>query len=238
MGAGFKFMADHGPKQDGDPQSFDSFADDYDRFTAFEDTPVWDWLASAGVAGGRRALDIGCGSGRRCIEFAKYFDEIVGLDLSAPLIGLARGLRPHPNVHYVVGDLVDFVDGEGFDLVFSSTTLHHLPDLDSALWHLRSLVRLQGSIVLMDNVAARPTPPRWVYRVGAAQVFVGDVRRFGWRDAYWLLRFRTGGPWLEHLATDRYLSRQEFEQRYGVVFPGGIFVDRGFAHAVVWRNEA
>ncbi|ACU36745.1 class I SAM-dependent methyltransferase [Actinosynnema pretiosum subsp. pretiosum] len=221
-----------------DPQSFDSFALEYDRFCEFEDHPVWGWVTDAGVRPGGRALDAGCGSGRRCRELADHYDEVLGVDLSAPLVELARARRPHPRVRYEVADLAD-VDGgaEGFDLVFSSTTLHHVPDLDDALRKLKSLVRPGGCAVLVDNVADRPTPPAHVYRVGALLSLPGDVRAHGWRAAVWLFRFRAGGPWLEHLLTDRYLSRPEFERRYGSVFPGASFVDRGFAHALVWRRD-
>ena len=68
----------------------------------------------------------------------------------------------HPRVRYQAGDLLAIHGPEGFDLVFSSTTLHHLPDLEAALGHLRRLVAPGGLVVLVDNVAPRPTPPRWV----------------------------------------------------------------------------
>jgi hypothetical protein len=122
--------------------------------------------------------------------------------------------------------------------VLSSTTLHHLPDLDAALHRLRWLVASGGTAILVDNVASRPTPPGWVYRLGAVREFPADLRRLGWRQAWWLLRFRTSTAWLEHLTSDRYLSRQEFEQRYGAVFPGARFQALGYAHALVWHNQA
>jgi hypothetical protein len=64
-----------------------------------------------------------------------------------------------------------------------------------------------------------------------------DVLRLGWRRAAWLLRFRTGASWLEHLASDRYLSRQSFERRYGSIFPGARFANLGYAHGLVWEKK-
>ena len=104
-----------------------------------------------------------------------------------------------------------------------------------ALQHLRSLVRPGGYAVLADCVAPRPTPPAWVYRVGALQALPSDVRHHGWRDAAWLLKFRCTGPWLDHLTTDIYLSHSEFREQYGAVFPDGSFVDVGLL-AIVWRR--
>jgi hypothetical protein len=72
--------------------------------------------------------------------------------------------------------------------------------------------------------------------LGAVRDLPADLRRHGLQPAWWLLRFRTSPPWLDHLASDRYLSRPAFEQRYGAVFPGAQFSALGHAHALVWRN--
>jgi SAM-dependent methyltransferase len=218
-----------------EPGSFDSFAVDYDRYTGFEE-PGLGWLERIDGLRGRRALDAGCGSGRRTVALADRFDEVVGVDLSRPLVQIARASRAHRRVRFLVGDLMDLHDPEGFDLVFSSTVLHHLCDQRAALEHLKALVRPGGLAVLVDNVAPRPTPPRWAYRLGSVRHLLGDARRHGLHEAMWLFRFRNSRPWLDHLASDQYLSRSEFEQRYGATFPGAQFVDRGFAHAMIWRS--
>ena len=131
---------------------------------------------------------------------------------------------------------MNFADPDGFDLVFSSTTLHHLTDLDAALLHLRRLVTLGGMAILIDNVASRPTPARLVHLAGAWRHLPSDVARLGGRQAVWLFKFRTSAPWLAHLASDRYLSRRAYEQHYGVVFPGGRYHELDYAHALVWQN--
>jgi SAM-dependent methyltransferase len=219
-----------------DGQSFDKFAADYDRFASVEPAGLRDWLVRQLPAHGHRALDAGCGAGRHARVLAERFDDVVGVDISAPLIDIARH-RAGPNVRYVVGDLVSFSDATGFDLVFSSTTLHHVPDLDAALMHLRDLVRPGGIAILIDNIASRPTPPRWVHVLGAVRHIPSDVGRLGARQASWLFKFRTGASWLEHLASDRYLSRQGFERRFGSIFPGARFQNLGYAHALVWEKK-
>jgi SAM-dependent methyltransferase len=217
-------------------QSFDSFAADYDRFSRLEPPRVANWLLTQLPAHGGRVLDAGCGSGRLTHMLAAHFDEVIGVDISAPLIDIARQ-RSDANVRYVVSDLMALADPAGFDLVFSSATLHHLPDLDGALVHLRGLVRPGGNAILLDNVAARPTPPRWVHVLGALRDFPGDIARLGARPAGWLLKFRTSAAWLDHLASDRYLSRPEFERRYGASFPGARFANLGYAHGLVWEKK-
>jgi SAM-dependent methyltransferase len=219
-----------------DPQSFDRFAVDYDRYASLEPPTVLNWLVAQLPGQGRRALYAGCGSGRHTLVLADRFDEVVGIDISQPLIDLARHQRPHPRVRYQVGNLLAITDSDRFDLVLSSTTLHHLPDLEAALHHLHGLVTSGGTAILIDNVASQPTPPGWVYQLGAIRELPADLRRHGCQQAWWLLRFRTSTAWLDHLASDRYLSRQEFQQRYGAVFPGAQFHALGYAHALVWHN--
>jgi SAM-dependent methyltransferase len=220
-----------------DRQSFDRFAADYDRFAGLEPKGILRWLLTQLPAHAGRALDAGCGAGRYTQVLAKHFDEVVGIDISEPLIDLARRQRSGANVAYLATDMMSFADADGFDLVFSSTTLHHLADLNAALLHLRGLVRAGGVAILIDNVASRPTPPRWVHVLGAVRNSPSDVRRLGWRQARWLMQFRTNASWLDHLASDRYLSRQAFERQYGSIFLGARLQSLGYAHALVWRKK-
>jgi ubiquinone/menaquinone biosynthesis C-methylase UbiE len=219
-----------------DPQSFDRFADDYDRFCDLNESSDWPWMQAAGVTGGGRALDVGCGAGRRTFELAEHYDEVVGIDLSEPLVNLAAARRPGPGIRYVHADFLDHKPVGRFDLVYSHTMLHHVPDLSRALGKLRSLVAPGGHTVLFDCVAPRPTPPAWTYRVGAVKEFPSSVRAHGLRDAGWLVKFQWRGPWLDHLTSDTYLSPAQFRQQYGKAFPGGAVVDRGFGLALVWQR--
>lgn len=219
-----------------DPRSFDGFAADYARFAGLEPGGLQDWLVTQLPTRGARALDAGCGSGRYTQILARQYDDVIGVDVSEPLIEIARD-RSDPNVRYVVSDLMSFNDANGLDLVFSSTTLHHVADLDGALLHLRGLIRDGGMAILIDNVAARPRPSRPAHVLGALRDLPSDLRRFGWRDARWLLKFRTGASWLDHIASDRYLTRQQFERRYGSIFPGARYENLGYAHGLVWQKK-
>jgi len=77
-----------------------------------------------------RALDFGCGVGRLSAALATRFREVVGVDISARMIALAR--RHHAgvvNLAFVRNtqpDLGVFGAGE-FDLVYSLITLQHVP---------------------------------------------------------------------------------------------------------------
>jgi SAM-dependent methyltransferase len=138
-------------------------------------------------------------------------------------------------VRYLVKDLYDFTDEDGFDLVYSHTMLHHLEDYRAGLEHIKGLVRPGGTAALVDNVCdLYPTPPRQAYTWPALWNFPGQVRRVGLGDAWFQLRFWYSQPWLAHLLSDRYLSREQFRSLYASVFPGARFDDLGFALAMAW----
>ncbi len=87
---------------------------------------------------GRRILDAGCGTGAFAVEAARRGAEVVAVDLSATLTGLARDripvIRPPGRVEFVVGDMLDPAFGE-FDHVVAMDSLIHYrtPDMVGAL---------------------------------------------------------------------------------------------------------
>lgn len=87
-------------------------------------------LAAFGLPAGRgAALDFGCGIGRLTQALAAHFDQVVGLDISEEMIGLARESNRYPSrCRYLVNnsaDLSQMPDGS-FDLVYSNVVLQHI----------------------------------------------------------------------------------------------------------------
>ena len=218
-----------------DPALFDRFASDYDRFVSLQPGQHTDWVAGLGLTG-ERALDAGCGSGHAAERLADDFGQVVAVDLSEPMIAIARATRSRRTVEYRVADVFDLGD-DGFDLVYSHTMMHHLPDYRAGLQHLKSLVRPGGTVAVVDNVCdLYPTPPRRAYTWGAWWGLPGEIGRIGLRDALFEVRFWHSKPWLEHLLSDRYLSRDQFREVYDSVFPGARYDDLGFALAMSWKD--
>jgi SAM-dependent methyltransferase len=216
-------------------QSFDALAADYDRMAMLAPAPFTDWIFAQVPAHVGRALDAGCGPGNLALLLAERCQQVIALDISEPMIEIARRQRSRPNIDYRVLDLMSFKDPDGFDVVLSTCVLHHLSNLEAALQHLRSLVRAGGMAVLIDNVAWTTTPSRVVHVVGAYRHFPLDVVAHGWRQARWMFTFRRNPRWLDHLAGDRYISREAFRRRYGAAFPGARFQSFGWAEALVWQ---
>ena len=77
-----------------------------------------------------RALDFGCGSGRLTQALAARFDRVDGVDISGPMIAVARHHNRYGErcqYHRRVSlDLNVFTD-DTFDFVYSAVTLQHVP---------------------------------------------------------------------------------------------------------------
>lgn len=77
----------------------------------------------AGDVAGLRILDIGCGAGRYCREFASLGARVHGVDFSPKSIEVAKKLTSQNNVSYSVGSIYDLEAAEPYDLILCSRVL-------------------------------------------------------------------------------------------------------------------
>ncbi len=222
--------------------SFDQIAEVFDRFAELVGGPLEQYLETVFPPHGDRALDLGCGSGRHSTMLAARYRQVLAVDISQPMLQIAQARRARPNITYQHRDLCEVrVDTDGhFDLVFSVNTLHHVSDLEQALHQIRDLVASGGRIVLVDNVASRPAISRRWFIAEAMRGLALDLlrRRRPVPEAFELFRLNIHPGWLDHITSDRFLSRAEFAQRYGSVFPGARYHDLYFARAMCWDAPA
>ncbi|MEG4800286.1 class I SAM-dependent methyltransferase [Microcoleus sp. ARI1-B5] len=214
--------------------TFDAFATEYDFAATLQSKN--DFFTKNLSASKGTALDIGCGSGILAFELAKYYEQVVGVDLSAKLLAIARQRRSAPNIEYIQMDASQLALDRKFDLIVSAATFHHIPNLPAALGAIKKLLNRQGKIVFLDNVSEVETPATIGYIVGAARDFIPDCSKYGFRNASRLLKFRVSPSWLNHLASDKYLSEGRFKKIYGRCFPGCYFVKLGCFMGVIWEN--
>jgi SAM-dependent methyltransferase len=85
-------------------------------------------LERLGDAHAGRLLDIGCGVGTLHPYLAGLFDEIAGVDVSAPCI--AEAAQRCPNNSYAVAAPGAPLAGGGYDMTLAVCTLHHVPPAD------------------------------------------------------------------------------------------------------------
>lgn len=91
-----------------------------------------------------RACDFGCGIGRLTQGLAPYFQEVIGVDVSATMIRLANRLNRYPDrvsyIHNKAENLQVFCDGH-FTFVYSDIVLQHLPPTLS-VGYIREFLRV------------------------------------------------------------------------------------------------
>lgn len=227
---------------------FDPLAELYDRYGDINDEVYRPWLAAAVEAaapdrGTGRAADLGCGTGRFDGLLADAYGDVLAVDISGRELELARTRHPRPEVRYEQRSLLDVTpaaDGR-FDLVLSVNTIFHLRDHDRVLPHVRDLVAPGGWAVLVDIVspdgprARSPLMHRWY---GVGETVRTLRRRRSVRDAWLVMKIRQHPTWMQHAATNRPLTREQFHAAYGSTFPGAEFMDTldPFVCAIRWRK--
>jgi len=214
-------------------RSFDGLAESYDRREALAGDPLETWLQAVLPCDGKTAVDLACGAGRHSILLAQRYDHVLAVDISGEMIELAKQRRPAPNIAYRHADLLD-IDGR-FDLVFCSSALHDIDDLDRALAHVRALVSPGGTALLADVVGGHSPQRRWWLHVVAFLHLPVDLLRQP-RSALELYRLAREPAWIAHLATDRYLTRAELERRYRRHFPDATFSSAKHLHTCRWTS--
>ncbi len=212
---------------------FDAFATEYDFAATLQSKN--DFFTKNLSTNKATALDIGCGSGILAFELAKYYENVVAVDLSEKMLDIARQKRAAPNIEYIQMDVSSLELDRQFDLIVSASTFHHLKHLPSTLLSIKKILNRHGKVVFLDNVSEVETPGTIGYIVRAARDYIPDCSKYGFRNASRLLKFRLSPSWLKHLASDRYLSEGRFKKIYGRYFPGCYFVKLGCFMGVIWE---
>jgi ubiquinone/menaquinone biosynthesis C-methylase UbiE len=140
---------------------------EHHRRIADEAEFVWNWESPSGqrraerraelfiergeLGPGRRALELGCGTGVFLEKTARSGATIHGLDLSEDLLAKARArLKALANVTLDEGNAEKMPYPAGdFDTVYGSSVLHHL-DLDAALRETHRVMKPGGRLVFAE----------------------------------------------------------------------------------------
>lgn len=136
---------------------------DVDEFLATGQVEVDGALAHLRTLGGPiafdRILDFGSGAGRLTQALAGHGTEVTGVDISAPMIEMARSLDKTDNCEFVLNSRPDLslFDDDTFDLVYSSLVLQHMPE-DVGIAFLEEMCRiLRPGGALVIQVVSTPT---------------------------------------------------------------------------------
>ena len=107
--------------------------------------PIFDLLCHIPVAAPQRILDIGCGPGNSTIFLKDRFPnaEIIGIDNSPSMI--ERAQKTYPGMVWMLKDANDDISDLGtFDIIFSNSVLHWLPNHNELLSRLFASLSAHG----------------------------------------------------------------------------------------------
>ncbi|MBB5510780.1 class I SAM-dependent methyltransferase [Paraburkholderia atlantica] len=111
-------------------------------------------IEAAAPMTGERVLDVGCGAGASSLALAARVGaggQVLGVDISVPLIRRARALAPQDTpVLYQVGDASSAELPEGaFDILFSRFGVMFFDDPTAAFAHMRRALRPGGRVAFV-----------------------------------------------------------------------------------------
>ncbi len=126
--------------------------------------PIGDLIASqqaevlvrfAGDIDGQAMLDVGTGTGRAALVFARHGARVTGVDTSEPMLAVARqrAAQAGADVRFLPGDVHELpFPARSFDVAVSLRVLMHTPRWRRSL---SELCRVAGRAVIVDYPSAR-----------------------------------------------------------------------------------
>lgn len=108
----------------------------------------------------QRIVEIGCGNGWNMSRFVQYGHTAIGLDTVPERVELAQAHGPA-----LLSDGLELpFANQSVDLVYIQHVLHHIGDVDRALFEVRRILRPGGILFLVETVEDNPII-RWGRRL-------------------------------------------------------------------------
>ena len=126
-------------------------------------------IGRAAPGAGERVLDVGCGCGTTSLVIAGLVapgGSVVGADISAPMVEVARGRAGGAPVEFLVADAATHRFGSSFDLLFSRFGVMFFAEPVAAFINLRAQLAPGGRMVFVCWRALRDNP--WAFEPLAA----------------------------------------------------------------------
>jgi demethylmenaquinone methyltransferase/2-methoxy-6-polyprenyl-1,4-benzoquinol methylase len=120
----------------------------------------------AGIEPGTRVLDVACGTGDLALRAAATGAAVVGLDLTRPMIALAKHKPDAGRIGWLVGDMGALpVATASVGVVTTGYGLRNVPDLPQALGEIHRVLCPGGQLASLDFDRPESRALRAVYLV-------------------------------------------------------------------------
>ena len=121
----------------------------YERFLQERGQPFLDLMALVEPEPDMRVVDLGCGTGRLSRHLQQHLKprEILGLDISPAMLAESAGYASG-GLHFALGDIAGFSADHSYDLVFSNSALHWIPDHPALFARLTAALAPGGQLAV------------------------------------------------------------------------------------------
>lgn len=115
-------------------------------------------------------LDVGCGSGRYCLEYLKMGKKVVGIDMASNMLSMAEkicmGTFPNGEINFVHGDYMKHKFDEKFDAAVLMGLFDYIKDSESLLEKLKTDVKgiVLASFPRSDNFLNQIRKIRYLFK--------------------------------------------------------------------------
>jgi SAM-dependent methyltransferase len=178
--------------------NFNVAADSYDRFMGQYSSQLSAQLADlAGVEGGQRVIDVGCGPGALTAELVQRLgaDSVAAVDPSEQFVEAARERHPGVDVQLAPAEELPFGDDE-FDAALAQLVVHFMTDPVGGLAEMRRVTRPGGVVAasVWDMGGGRaPISPYWQAAREVDPNLTGESDRAGGRKGQLVELFEAAG---------------------------------------------
>ncbi len=97
-------------------------------------------------------IDLGCGSGERCVDYIKRGAvKVTGIDISEKMLSVAQSENSDPHITYLNMPMEDIdAINESFDMVISSLAIHYVEDFQGVVRNVYKLLN-EGGIFIFSQ---------------------------------------------------------------------------------------
>ena len=111
-------------------------------------------LDGAGVAEGKRILDVACGTGVLIPDYlARQVASVTAVDISREMVRIARSKFPQENVRILCGDIEEIALEGTFDCIMVYNAFPHFPEPEKLIRTLIGLLAPGGTLTVAHGMS-------------------------------------------------------------------------------------
>jgi SAM-dependent methyltransferase len=170
-------------------QCFGPTAQAYATSPIHSQGPDLDWMVEAAALSGKeRIVDVATGTGFTAFALAPYAHEVVGIDITLPMLEAAQRLateRQVTNVRFMQGEAhaLPFASGS-IDVVACRYSAHHFPRIAQAVKEWARVLVPGGKLILVDTIS--PEEPELDGFLNEIEVLRDPSHLHNYRISEWL----------------------------------------------------